>query len=72
MHPADARKRDPLQARMRTAYEEAYRDQMRIIAREWGEIERYLLEMRRHARAYMGEPFEGVMARIKSRVFSKR
>ena len=72
VHPDDARRRDPLQTRMRGAYEEAYRDQMRVIAHEWGEIERYLLEMRRHARAYMGEPFEGVMARIKSRVFSKR
>lgn len=72
MHSDDTRKRDPLQARMRESYEEVYRDQMRIIAREWGEVERYLLEMRRHVRAYTGEPFEGVMARIKSRVFSKR
>lgn len=72
VYPDDLRMRNPLQARMRDAYEEAYREQMRILAREWGELERYLLEMRRHARAYSGEPFEGVMARIKSRVFSKR
>lgn len=72
VHPDDARKRDSLQARMREVYEEAYRDQMRIIGREWGEIERYLLEMRRHVRAYTGEPFEGLMAKIKSQVFSKR
>lgn len=72
VHPEDPRRRDSLQAKMREAYEDAYRDQMRIIAREWGEIERYLLGMRRHVRAYSGEPVEGVLARIKARVFTKR
>ncbi len=72
VHPEEARKRDTLQAGMQEVYEEAYRDQLRIIAREWGEVERYLLELRRHVRAYTGEPFEGVMARVKSRVFAKR
>ena len=71
-HPDDARKRDSLRTAMRREYEEAYRDQIRVIAHQWGEVERYLLEMRRHARAYSGEPFEGVLSRIKARVFAKR
>ena len=71
-HPDDARKRDALRTEMRREYEEAYRDQIRVIVRQWGEVERYLLEMRRHARAYTGEPFEGVLSRIKARVFAKR
>lgn len=71
-HPDDPRKRDALQSRMREAYEAAYKDQMRILSREWGEIERYLIEMRRHLRTYTGEPFETVLAKIKARVLSRR
>ncbi len=70
--PDDRSKRDVLQERMRTEYDEAYRDQMRIIAREWGEIERYLIQMRRHVRTYTGEVFEKVLGNIKARVFGKR
>jgi hypothetical protein len=57
---------------MQKAYEKAYRDQMRILAEEWGEIERYLIEMRRHVRTYTGEVFETVLARIKARVFAQQ
>lgn len=71
-YPEDQRRRDPLQSRMREAYYQSYRDQMRVITREWGEIERYLLEMRRHIRTYTGEPFESVLAAIKARAFAKR
>lgn len=70
--PDDRRKRDALQERMRTEYDEAYGDQMRIIAREWGEIERYLIQMRRHVRTYTGDVFEKVLGNIKARVFGKR
>jgi hypothetical protein len=45
---------------------------MRIIVREWAEIERYLMQMRRHIRTYTGEVFEKVLANIKARVFEKR
>ena len=71
-YPEDRRKREPLQSRMRTEYERSYADQMDIIRSEWGEIERHLIEMRRHIRAYTGDVFETVLARIKSRVFGKK
>jgi len=45
---------------------------MRIIVREWAEIERYLIQMRRHIRTYTGEVFEKVLANVKARVFEKR
>jgi hypothetical protein len=57
---------------MQKAYDQAYKDQQRIIAEEWGEIERYLIEMRRHVRAYSGEVFETVLAKIKARVFAQQ
>ncbi len=72
VHPEDESRREDLQARMQNDYESAYRDQMGIIAREWGEIERYLIQMRRHVRTYTGEVFERVLANVKARVFGKR
>lgn len=71
-HPDDSGKRAGLQNRMQKAYEQAYNDQMRIIAAEWGEIERYLIEMRRHVRNYSGEVIETVLTKIKSRVSGQR
>lgn len=71
-HPDDPAKRTPLQNRMLKAYDLAYRDQMKVIAAEWGEIERYLIEMRRHVRTYTGEVFETVLAKVRARVFAKR
>ncbi len=68
----DRRRREPLQERMRRDYERAYADQMESIRAEWGEIERHLIEMRRHVRTYTGDVFENVLARVKSRVFPKR
>lgn len=72
VYPDDRRKRDDLQKKMESAYDKAYRDQMKIIAREWGEIERYLIQMRRHIRTYTGDVFEKVLANIKARAFGKR
>ncbi|MBI5576895.1 MAG: hypothetical protein HY896_11095 [Deltaproteobacteria bacterium] len=71
-YPEDGAKRTALQNRMQKAYDQAYNDQMRIIAGEWSEIERYLIEMRRHVRTYTGEVFETVLAKIKARVFAQR
>ncbi len=71
-YPDDRRRREPLQERMRRDYERSYENQMECIRSEWGEIERHLIEMRRHVRAYTGDVFENVMARVKSRVFAKR
>ena len=70
--PDDQGKRDALRERMRSEYDEAYGDQMRVIVREWGEIERYLVQMRRHVRTYTGEVFEKVLGNVKARVFGKR
>jgi hypothetical protein len=72
VYPDDRAKRAALQERMRTEYDKAYRDQMRIIVREWGEVERYLIQMRRHIRTYTGEVFEKVLGNIKARAFGKR
>ncbi len=71
-YPEDRRKREPLQSRMRRDYDQAYGDQMEVIRSEWGEIERHLIEMRRHIRSYTGDVFETVLAGIKSRAFGKR
>jgi hypothetical protein len=57
---------------MQADYDKAYRDQMLILAREWGEMERYLIQMRRHIRTYTGEVFEKVLRNVKARVFGKR
>ncbi len=70
--PDDRGKRESLQSRMRNEYEGAYRDQKQVIRNEWGEVERYLIEMRRHVRTYTGEVFENVLAKIKARVFQKQ
>ncbi len=70
--PDDQRKREDLQAKMQADYDKAYRDQMLILAREWGEMERYLIQMRRHIRTYTGEVFEKVLRNVKARVFGKR
>ncbi len=70
--PQDARRRKDLHRSMRADYDQAYRDQMRAIAQEWGGIERYFVQMRRHIRAYTGEPFEKVLAGVKARVFGTR
>ncbi len=71
-YPEDRRRREDLQARMQAGYDKAYRDQMRTNVREWGELERYLIQMRRHIRTYTGEVFEKVLANVKARVFGKR
>ncbi|MGE5190017.1 MAG: hypothetical protein ACM3NF_08180 [Gemmatimonadota bacterium] len=71
-YPDDRRKREPIQSRMRADYERSYGDQMEIIRSAWGEIERHLIEMRRHIRTYTGDVFETVLARVKGRVFGKR
>lgn len=71
-YPDDRRKREDLQARMQAAYDKAFGEQMRQNVRAWGEIERYLVQMRRHVRTYTGEVFEKVLANVKARVFGKR
>lgn len=70
--PDDQDRREDLQTKMKAVYDKAYRDQMRIIVREWGEVERYLIQMRRLIRTYTGDVFEKVLANIKARVFGKR
>jgi hypothetical protein len=70
--PEDARKREALQEKMQKDYERAYRDQQRAIAAEWGEIERYLIEMRRHIRTYTGDVFESILAKVKARATGKK
>jgi hypothetical protein len=55
---------------MRQEYEAAYAEQRRVIRKEWPEIERYLIEMRRNIHAYAGEVFERVMTRVRAQVFS--
>src|SRR4030043_456669 len=71
-YPDDQGKQDALRARMQADYDKAYRDQMRIIVREWAEVERYLIQMRRHIRTYTGEVFEKVLGNVKARGFGKR
>lgn len=71
-YPDDGTKRSALQNRMQRLYDQAYEDQLGILAAEWGEIERYLIEMRRHVRTYTGEVFETVLAKIKARVFAQQ
>jgi hypothetical protein len=72
VYPDDGTKRAAFQNRMQKAYDQAYRDQIKIITDEWSEIERYLIEMRRHIRTYTGEVFETVLAKVKARVFAQR
>ena len=69
-YPDDRTKRVRLQEKMRQEYEAAYAAQKAVIRKEWPEIERYLIEMRRNIHAYAGEVFEMVMSRVKSQVFS--
>jgi hypothetical protein len=71
-YPADARKREALEEKMRADYEQAYRDQMTAIRREWPEIERYLIERRRHIRTYTEQLFDSVLARVRARVNSSK
>ena len=71
-YPEDRRRREPLQERMRRDYERSYGEQMEVVRSGWGEIERHLVEMRRHIRSYTGDVFETVLARVKSRVFGTR
>jgi hypothetical protein len=70
--PDEAGKRSRLQQKMEADYEKAYAEQMAVIRKEWPEIERYLVEMRRNIHAYAGETFELVMGRVKARAFGKR
>ena len=69
-YPDDRAKRERLQDKMRQEYEAAYAEQRAAIRKEWPEIERYLIEMRRNIHAYAGEVFEMVMTRVKAEVFS--
>lgn len=71
-YPSDEGKAAALRARLEDAYRKAYADQIHVIRQEWGEIERYLIEMRRHIRAYTGDTFETILSHIRSRVFGKR
>ena len=71
-HPDDGRRRERLQEGMQADYEKAYREQMAAIRKEWPEIERYLIEMRRNISTYAGEAFDTVLSRVKARVFPKR
>ena len=69
-YPDDRPKRERLQDKLRQEYEAAYAAQRTVIRKEWPEIERYLIEMRRNIHAYAGEVFEMVMTRVKAQVFS--
>ena len=69
-YPDDRPKRTRLHDKMREEYEAAYAAQRAVIRKEWPEIERYLIEMRRNIHAYAGEVFEMVMTRVKAQVFS--
>ena len=69
-YPDDRPKRVRLQDKMRQEYEAAYADQRTVIRKEWPEIERYLIGMRRNIHAYAGEVFGEVMTRVKARVFA--
>lgn len=69
-YPDDRPKRERLQEKMQQEYDAAYSDQRTVIRKEWPEIERYLIEMRRNIHAYAGEVFEMVMTRVKDQVFS--
>ena len=71
-YPEDARRREALQERMQADYEKAYGEQMAVIRKEWPEIERYLIEMRRNIHSYSGEVFETILSRIKARILPKR
>ncbi|HZD55014.1 MAG TPA: hypothetical protein VE080_02045, partial [Candidatus Aquicultoraceae bacterium] len=71
-YPDEKTRQDALREAMEPDYHKAYRDQMDIIAREWAEIERYLVLMRRHVRTYTGEVFDTVLANVKARVFGAR
>ncbi len=71
-HPEEGTRRDRLQEKMQSDYTRAYDDQMEVIRREWPEIERYLVEMRRNIHAYTGDTFELVMGRVRARVFPKK
>jgi hypothetical protein len=69
-YPDDRQKRVWLHDKMRQEYDAAYAGQRAVIRKEWPEIERYLIEMRRNIHAYAGEVFEMVMTRVKAQVFS--
>ncbi len=71
-YPGDPGKRDALQGKMRADYEKAYSGQMEGIRRKWPEMERYLIEMRRHIHTYTGEAFERVSGRVRARVLGER
>jgi len=71
-YPDDDRRREQLEESMRTDYEKAYREQMAVIRKEWPEIERYLVEMRRNIHSYSGDAFETILSRVKARAFEKR
>jgi len=71
-YPDDARKQEQLQEKMQAEYEKAYGGQMAVIRKEWAEIERYLVEMRRNIHTYSGEVFETILLRIRARVLPKR
>jgi hypothetical protein len=72
VYPEEPGRREKLQEKMQTDYERAYADQMETIRREWPEMERYLIERRRHIRTYADEVFETVLARVKARVFGRK
>jgi len=45
---------------------------MAAIRKEWPEVERYLIEMRRNISTYSGEVFDTILSRVKARAFPKR
>ncbi len=71
-YPSDARKARALRQTFEGLYQEAYDAQMTVIRDEWGELERYLVSMRRHIHAYAGDVFETVLTGIRTRIFGKR
>ncbi len=71
-YPGDSRKARALHQTFEALYREAYDAQMALVRHEWGELERYLVSMRRHIRAYSGDLFETVLTGVRARIFGKR
>jgi hypothetical protein len=70
--PSDGRKARSMRSGFEAVYDDAYGAQMAHIRDQWGEVERYMMSMRRHIHAYSGELFETVLAGVRTRIFGKR
>lgn len=71
-HPNDSRKARAMKQAFEERYRDAYGAQKAVIREDWGEVERYLMSMRRHIRAYTGDTFETVLAGVRAHIFGKR